>query len=126
MGEIFKDIPRTREQGFEELKTDIKEEENIDEEFSFSLHHKVEGSTASHEASMKTGKSADSAQELDTLHEITDSIIGASVIEDEEPPVEVRPTALSDNQRKLSRGNKNIDHPLQRALKNCEVMCSTP
>ena len=58
---------------------------------------------------MSTGKSADSAQELASLHEISDSIIGASAVEDEEPPVEVRPVALSDNQRKLTRGNKNID-----------------
>ena len=99
-------------QGFEELKTDIKAEDNVDEEFLFPTWHKVEGPSGppahAHEASATTEKPDDSAQESPLApHDATsDSIVEEtplSTVEDEEPPVEVRPVALSDDQRKLSR-----------------------
>ena len=99
-------------QGFEELKTDIKAEDNVDEEFSFPVWHKVEGPAGppahAHEASATTENPEDSAQESPVApHDATaDSITietPPSTVEDDEPPLEVRPVALSDEQRKLSR-----------------------
>ena len=91
-------------QGFEELKTDIKaESNNTDEELSFPAWHTVEGS----ETSAATEKPEVAAQEMteEATHETSvESIIeAASAVEDEEPPVEVRPVALSDNQEWLHK-----------------------
>ena len=101
-------------QGFEELKTDIKaEENNVDEEFSVPAWHNVEGASVTTTKKPATAeKPEDSAEELSVApHETTAaSIIETSLAtveeeeeEDEEPPVEVRPVALSDYQRKMSR-----------------------
>ena len=96
------------EQGFEELKTDIKaEESSVDEQFSVPVWHKADEahSTATDD------KFEECARESPVAAEEPEAEDAYAELEDEEAPVEVRPVALSEDQVQIG--------PQVKLIQNC-------
>ena len=85
------------EQGFEELKTDIKaEESSVDEQFSVPVWHKADEAH-----STATDKFEECARESQVSPEEPEAEDAYAELEDEEAPVEVRPVAMSEDRVRI-------------------------